>query len=102
VIRNQGFGIAIGDRAKPMLLSNQISQNKDGIVINGEARPELESNRVEENGRDGIVVTNKARPILNANTFAENGEYDLHNATSQPLQLQRTNLAGLKVEGQFN
>ncbi|MBF2029474.1 MAG: DUF1565 domain-containing protein [Oscillatoriales cyanobacterium C42_A2020_001] len=102
VIRNQGLGIAIGDRAKPMLLSNQISRNKDGIVINGEARPELDSNQIEENGRDGIVVTNNARPILKANTFANNGEYDLHNATSQPLQLQRTNLAGLKVEGQFD
>lgn len=102
IIRDQGLGIAIGDRAKPKLLSNQISRNKDGIVINGEAQPELESNRVEENGRDGIVVTNKARPTLNANTFANNGEYDLHNATSQPLPLQRTNLVGLKVEGQFN
>lgn len=102
VIRNQGFGMAIGDRATPTIRDNQIRQNKDGIVINGASRPVLRSNRIEENGRDGIVVTNEAKPILNANTFADNGDYDLHNATKQTLQVQQPNLAALKVQGQVN
>ncbi|MDX2243630.1 MAG: DUF1565 domain-containing protein [Leptolyngbyaceae cyanobacterium bins.302] len=102
VIRNQGFGIAIGDRATPNIFANQIRQNKDGIVINGDSRPTLESNKIEGNGRDGIVVTNNARPILVANTFATNSDYDLHNATKNTLQLQRTNLASLKIQGAVN
>jgi len=102
VIRNQGFGIAIGDRAKPVIRANQIRQNKDGVVMNGSARPTLDRNQITENGRDGIVVTNNAQPVLTANTFANNGDYDLHNATRQALQVEGTNLATLKVQGQTN
>jgi parallel beta-helix repeat protein len=102
VIRNQGFGIAIGDRAAPTIVKNQIRQNKDGLVINGAARPTLRSNQITENGRDGIIVTNNAKPVLEANSFADNGNYDLHNTTKDPLQLQRTNLATLKIQGAVN
>lgn len=99
VIRNQGFGLAIGDRAKPSIASNQITQNQDGVVINGAAQPILQANQIKANGRDGIVVTNNAKPVLIGNTFAANGDYDLHNATGQSLQMQDTNLAGLKLQG---
>jgi parallel beta-helix repeat protein len=99
VIQNQGFGIAIGDRARPVIRANQIRQNKDGMVINGESRPTLDRNQIGDNSRDGMVVTNNAKPVLTANTFANNGDYDLHNATRAPLQVEQTNLAALKVQG---
>lgn len=101
-IRTSGFGVAIGDRSAPRLIRNQISQNKDGLVINGESQPMLQGNTISDNGRDGMVVTNTAKPTLKQNTFSDNDQYDLHNATNQPLQVEGVDLARLKVEGRVN
>lgn len=98
-IRGNGFGVAIGDRAAPYLFSNKIAANQDGIVINGEARPELEANTIENNRRDGIVITSQAKPQLKANVLRKNGQYDIQNATGQPLEIPSMNLAELKLKG---
>ncbi|NJP08114.1 MAG: DUF1565 domain-containing protein [Leptolyngbyaceae cyanobacterium RU_5_1] len=102
VIRRNGFGLAIGDRATPQILENQITQNLDGLVINGDARPTLRQNTIRDNQRDGIVVTNNAQPTLQQNTMQANGQYDLHTTSSHSLILEKTDLAGLKVTGRIN
>jgi parallel beta-helix repeat protein len=101
-VRYNGFGISVSDRASPKLIRNQISQNKDGMVINGDSRPLLTSNRIANNGRDGIVVTNNASPTLRQNSFSDNEQYDLHNTSKQPLNVEAGAIAGLKVEGKVN
>lgn len=101
-IRGSGFGVAISDRATPRLIRNRITQNKDGMVINGEAQPLLTSNQIDNNERDGIVVTNNAKPTLKQNSFRANKQFDLHNDTPQPLKLEADDVAGLKVEGKVN
>jgi parallel beta-helix repeat protein len=98
IIRNNGFGVSISDRANPSFVSNQITKNKDGFVINGASEPILRLNIVENNGRDGIVITNNAKPVLNQNTLSQNDQYDLQNATGQPLKVEG-NLAGAKIAG---
>ncbi|MEX0267942.1 DUF1565 domain-containing protein [Leptolyngbyaceae cyanobacterium UHCC 1019] len=101
-VRYNGFGISVSDRATPRLIRNQISQNKDGMVINGDSRPLLNFNRIIDNGRDGIVVTNNASPTLRQNSFSDNEQYDLHNTSKQPLNVEAGAIAGLKVEGKVN
>lgn len=101
LIRKNGFGVAIGDRANPQLLNNTITANKDGLVINGAAKPTLTRNTIEANDRDGIVATMDAQPTLQANTFSGNGQYDVHNTSRYPVQVQGKNLAGLKTVGQI-
>ncbi len=101
-LRYNGFGVSVSDRAMPTLIRNQITQNKDGMVINGDSRPRLTSNRITDNGRDGIVVTNNASPTLKQNSFSDNEQYDLHNTSKQPLNVEPSAIAGLKVEGKVN
>jgi len=101
-VRYNGFGISVSDRAMPKLIRNQITQNKDGMVINGDSRPMLNFNRISDNGRDGIVVTNNASPTLRQNSFSNNEQYDLHNTSKQPLKIEAGAIAGLKVEGKVN
>ena len=101
-VRYNGFGVSVSDRAMPRLIRNQVTQNKDGMVINGDSRPMLNSNRITDNGRDGIVVTNNASPTLNQNSFGDNEQYDLHNTSKQPLKVEPSTIAGLKVEGKVN
>ncbi|MBM0741023.1 DUF1565 domain-containing protein [Phormidium sp. CLA17] len=101
-VRYNGFGVSISDRATPNLIRNQVSQNKDGMVINGDSRPMLTSNKITDNGRDGIVVTNNASPTLRQNSFSDNEQFDLHNTSKQPLNVEAGAIAGLKVEGKVN
>jgi parallel beta-helix repeat protein len=83
-------------------VKNQITQNKDGVVLSGETQPLLRYNTIENNVRDGIVVTSTAEPTLKQNTFTGNGQYDVHNATSKPLKLEEAQIADLKVKGKVN
>ena len=101
-VRYNGFGISVSDRAMPKLSRNQVTHNKDGMVINGDSRPMLTSNRITANGRDGIVITNNASPTLKQNSFSNNEQYDLHNTSKQPINVEAGAIAGLKVEGKVN
>lgn len=102
VIRNSGYGVSISERATPRLVKNQITQNKDGVVMTGETQPLLRYNTIENNSRDGIVITSTAAPTLKQNTFNGNGQYDVHNATSKPVQVEEAQVAELKVKGKVN
>jgi parallel beta-helix repeat protein len=99
IIRDSGYGVAIGERAKPQLNNNQIIQNLDGVVIVGESRPTLRQNLIANNKRDGIVVAGDAQPVLQENVLRENQQFDVHNASSQPVKVNTGNLATLKVDG---
>lgn len=99
IIRDSGYGVAIGERSKPQLTNNQIIQNLDGLVIVGDSRPTLKQNLIANNKRDGIVVAGDAQPILQENVLRENTQFDVHNASKQPLKVPGIDLATLKVDG---
>ncbi|MGI0487270.1 DUF1565 domain-containing protein [Pantanalinema rosaneae CENA516] len=99
IIRDSGYGVAIGERAKPELINNQVIQNLDGLVIVGNSRPTLRQNLIANNKRDGIVVAGDAQPMLQANVLRENGQFDVQNASNQPLKVTTGDLANLKVDG---
>lgn len=99
IIRDSGYGVAIGERAKPTLTNNQIIQNLDGLVVVGNSRPTLRQNLIANNKRDGLVVAGDAQPILQENVLRENSQFDVHNASSQPLKVTGIDLATLKVDG---
>lgn len=99
IIRDSGYGVAIGERANPKLTNNQIIQNLDGLVIVGNSRPTLRQNLIANNKRDGIVVAGDAQPILQENVLRENSQFDLHNASTRSLKVTGIDLATLKVDG---
>jgi parallel beta-helix repeat protein len=102
MIRNSEFGVVITERATPRLVKNQITQNKDGVVMSGTTQPLLRYNAIENNLRDGIVMTSSAEPTLKQNTFNGNGQYDVHNTTRQPVKVEEAQLADLKVKGKVD
>lgn len=83
-----GFGINVAQAAAPRLIGNRISLNKDGVVVQAEARPILRNNYIERNQRDGIVAIAQAQPDLGTagepggNVIRNNGRYDVHNAAN--------------------
>ncbi len=86
VFEDTGFGVNIAQNASPLLIGNKITRNKDGVVVQAEARPVLRNNYIESNRRDGIVAISKALPDLGTsaepggNVIRNNGQYDINNA----------------------
>ncbi|MTJ14195.1 DUF1565 domain-containing protein [Anabaena sp. UHCC 0187] len=87
LFQDTGFGLAIGGDSTPLLESNNITQNTDGLFISESAKPILRKNAIRSNKRDGVVVTVNALPDLGTNEspggnlIRDNARYDLNNAT---------------------
>lgn len=92
VFDSTGYGIAVGDRAAPLLQQNRVVNNRDGIVISGSAQPTLRGNVIENNRNDGVVVIGQALPDLGTasspggNQIQGNGRNAVFNATRGKLQ----------------
>ena len=87
IFQNTGFGISLQAQSSPLIVDNQIVQNRSGIVLAGDSQPVVRNNRIEKNLEDGLTVVGKAMPDvgtakdLGGNLFLSNGEFDLQNAT---------------------
>jgi parallel beta-helix repeat protein len=92
IVERTGFGINIAQTATPRLIGNRVTQNKDGIVIQGNAQPILRRNVIDGNERDGVVAIAHSRPDLGTssdpgnNTFSSNRQFDI-NAKKNSQQL---------------
>lgn len=106
LFQDTGFGLAIGGSSTPIVDSNQIVKNVDGIYINDSAKPILRNNLIENNNRDGIVVTIKAKPNLGTdvdlgkNVIRNNKQHDLTNSTKEIIYSIGNSLDAKKVTGQ--
>ncbi len=84
IFEKTGFGINVAQNAAPRIIGNRITQNKDGIVVQGNAAPVFRSNVIDGNDRDGLVAIANARPDLGNqsdqgnNTFLNNGALDIN------------------------
>lgn len=103
--RQNSFGIAISDRAAPLLTSNQILENRCGLVLSGMASPILRGNVFAQNREDGITVFGKANPDLGSqndpagNRFRDNHRFDVRNTTEVTLVSSGNQLNPAHVEG---
>ncbi|NJR49382.1 MAG: DUF1565 domain-containing protein [Leptolyngbyaceae cyanobacterium CSU_1_3] len=109
IFEKTGFGINIAQNSAPRLTGNRVTQNKDGIVIQGKARPILRNNVVDGNDRDGMVAIAQARPNLGTandpgnNTFAGNAQFDINAKTSSETIVAFGNqLASNKANGKLD
>ena len=100
-----GYGIAISDKAAPLLIENEIVNNSAGIVLSRSARPVLRQNRVLRNQRAGLWVQDTAQPDigqsqdLGNNEFRNNGQRDIHNESRQPLTSAGNDINPNRVQG---
>ncbi len=107
--QNTGFGINIAQQAAPFIVGNRIIYNKDGVVIQGNARPVLRENYIERNQRDGIVAIAQGTADLGhvqeagRNVIQNNGRYDVHNGTKgQPIVAHGNQLSQNKIAGRVD
>jgi parallel beta-helix repeat protein len=89
IFESTGFGLAIGQKSRVNVISNNILNNNDGIVISNLSAPTLRNNLISDNQRNGIVILKdrKGYPTpdlgtsINAggNIFRNNKGEDLNN-----------------------
>ncbi|MEM9217945.1 MAG: S-layer homology domain-containing protein [Cyanobacteria bacterium P01_F01_bin.150] len=91
VFAQSEYGIAIGDRATPALISNTFHHNLTGITIAAAARPKLRINIIRHNQNSGLVLLNNAQPDLGTggepgqNIIIDNHVYDIQVETDTAL-----------------
>ncbi|MBT9310604.1 S-layer homology domain-containing protein [Leptothoe kymatousa] len=79
------YGIAISDQSAPLLVDNDVLENRAGIVLSRSARPVLRQNRVRQNQSSGLWVQDTALPDigqsqdLGGNSFQDNRQWDIRN-----------------------
>jgi parallel beta-helix repeat protein len=71
-----GFGLAIGQRSKVVLIGNRISKNRGGIVISNISTPTLRGNLIENNTENGLVVLKDrtSQPTVDLGTTGSPGQ----------------------------
>ncbi|OCQ95321.1 hypothetical protein BCD67_02450 [Oscillatoriales cyanobacterium USR001] len=109
IFENTGFGINISQQARPLVIANRITFNKDGVVVQSAARPILRQNYIERNERDGIVAIAQSLPDLGSssepgsNVIRNNGRYDINNnATGQIIPAYGNQLARNRIIGRVD
>lgn len=91
VVQKNALGIAISDSAAPLVTHNKVSENRTGMALSRNARPVLRHNLIENNIQGGLLVNGNAAPDLGSiqdlagNILRGNGQFDVRNATLEPL-----------------
>jgi parallel beta-helix repeat protein len=84
IFEKTGFGINVAQNAAPKIIGNRITGNKDGIIIQGSAKPILRNNVIDNNERDGLVAISQSQPDLGSNgdpggnAFSGNQQLDIN------------------------
>ncbi|MEG4114321.1 MULTISPECIES: DUF1565 domain-containing protein [unclassified Microcoleus] len=108
IFQKTGFGISLQAQSAPLIVDNQILENRSGIVLAGESQPMLRKNRIEKNTEDGLTAVGKSLPDigtaqdLGGNIFQNNGELDLQNATEVKISAVGNQLNSSRVKGLFD
>ncbi|MGJ3248054.1 MAG: DUF1565 domain-containing protein [Elainellaceae cyanobacterium] len=109
VFEQTGFGINVSQNAAPHLIENRLLNNRDGIVIQGYARPVLRNNVIDGSRRDGIVAIAHAVPDLGTpdhpgnNQFQNNTRHDLNvEAAEHPAPAFGNDLTEARMTGEVD
>lgn len=99
------YGIAISDQAAPLLIDNDVVENRAGIVLSRATRPVLRQNRVRRNQASGLWVQETAQPDLGqsqdlgGNQFQDNGQWDIRNDSRHPIVTAGNQINPNRVNG---
>ena len=87
VFEDTGFGLAIGQKSRVTINSNNILNNTDGIVISNSAAPILRNNIIANNQRNGVVIVKDGNehPTPDLGTLGDLGKNVFRNNLGKDL-----------------
>lgn len=89
--QNTGYALSVQAQASPLIIENEILENRSGIVLSGQSKPVLRKNQIKKNLQDGLTVIADSAPDMGSpqdnggNVFVDNGKYDVQNASKFTL-----------------
>lgn len=93
VFEQTGYGINVAQRAAPLIVENQIMNNRAGVVSQAFTKPVLRNNIIEGNKEDGVVAIGNSQPNLGTptepgnNQFRQNGRYDINSSAAKRVTI---------------
>ncbi|WP_413174364.1 DUF1565 domain-containing protein [Anabaena azotica] len=109
VFQNTGFAINVAQNAAPIIVGNQISNNRSGIIVQANTSPILRNNVIQSSKEDGLVIIAQAIPDLGnssesgGNQFWNNARYDINaKAAKQVIFAGGNNLSKNRIIGNVN
>ncbi|NHC35076.1 DUF1565 domain-containing protein [Scytonema millei] len=93
VFERTGYGINVAQRAAPLIIENQIMNNRAGVVSQAFTKPVLRNNIIEGNKEDGVVAIANSQPDLGTSTepgnnqFRQNGRYDINSSAAKRVTI---------------
>jgi parallel beta-helix repeat protein len=100
-----GDGLAIHEQSAPLVIGNQLTNNRCALIITGSARPVLRKNQATASQESGLWLKDRAEPDigqpqdLGQNKF-EGKTYDIRNDAATPLVTAGNHLNPIRVQGQ--
>jgi parallel beta-helix repeat protein len=95
-----GFGVSIVQNAAPVLTGNNFTDNRIGIILEGESQAVLQDNQIENSSEYGLTAIAKSRVDLGTverpgnNVFSNNGKLEIQNATPHEIVAVGTEVGG--------
>ncbi|MFQ4141824.1 DUF1565 domain-containing protein [Chlorogloeopsis sp. ULAP02] len=109
IFQETGFGINIAQKAQPLIVGNQIQDNRSGIIVQAASHPVIRKNVIQGSKEDGLVAIAQAQPDLGnlsdagGNEFRNNKRYDINaNALGQTISAYGNKLASDRVVGKVD
>ncbi|MBU7586427.1 MAG: DUF1565 domain-containing protein [Nostoc sp. TH1S01] len=109
IFQETGYGVNITQNAAPVVMGNQIQNNRSGILVQGKARPIFRNNLIADSKEDGLVAIAQAMPDLGndaeagGNEFRNNARYDINaSAAQQAIAATGNNLINNRIAGKVN
>ncbi|MBD2439495.1 DUF1565 domain-containing protein [Nostoc sp. FACHB-110] len=106
IFQETGYAVNITQNAAPIVIGNQIQNNRAGVLVQGKAQPILRNNLIADSQEDGLVAIAQAMPNLGTvtepggNEFRNNARYDINaNAAKQAIAAAGNTLASQKIVG---
>lgn len=110
VFDNTGFGLSIGQKSSVVVSSNQIINNRNGIILSNVATPSLHANTIANSQEYGLVILrdrsgNQPNPDLGTqanpglNIFKGNKKKDINNTTGVSLLAVGNQIDNKRVSG---
>ncbi|MDM9381360.1 DUF1565 domain-containing protein [Chlorogloeopsis sp. ULAP01] len=109
VFQETGFGINIAQKAQPLIVGNQIQDNRSGMIVQAASRPIIRKNIIQGSKEDGLVAIAQAQPDLGrladagGNEFRNNKRYDINaNAAKQTIPAYGNTLVSDRIVGKVD
>ncbi|RMF57868.1 MAG: tetratricopeptide repeat protein [Calditrichaeota bacterium] len=95
------YGVVLEESSQSDISGCEVRENEIGLLISGEARPEIENNTIQENYLHGVKILQKAQPRMIENIIRLNGgsgivfEGESYNGTFRKNQIIRNKEVGI-------